>query len=194
MLMRFVFLPLGVLETDLSTCEIPKHPPRGRQVNRKVEIIWRADGTHRKYLRWRRPATNADLAAWMDDYIDLVRTGYLPTGFERAPLPHCARVTENGRVLAEWHLSPKRPAESPVTAEPLGPAGMPAAPPSAPSSDHLAVRKPSDHTVSIPSAAGNHGSLAVNNASTPNDGGVDQGQSVAKAGHPVESRQPVSAL
>ena len=110
--------------------------------NRKVDIIWRDKGAiHHKHLGWRKPATTADLAEWMEDYIELVNNGYMPVGFERAPLPHCARVIENGRVLAEWYLSPTRSAESLVTAEPLGPEGIPAVSPSAPCSECLAVPK-----------------------------------------------------
>ena len=76
----------------------------------------------------------------MENYFELVGAGYLPDGFNRAPRPHCARVRLSGKVLAEWTFSPELSAESHVTAdERSGPEGIPAVPPSAPSSERLMV-------------------------------------------------------
>lgn len=79
----------------------------------------------------------------MENYFARVQEdGYRPIGFDYIPLPHCARIHHLGIVLAEWHpkLSPGFSAESHVTAdERPGPEGIPAASPSAPSSERLAV-------------------------------------------------------
>lgn len=160
-----------------------------RKIMAKVEVIYRnlAGATQRKILNWRnRPATEEALSEWMGDYFYALDHGYNPPGYERPPLPHCARVFHNGRVLAEWFLSPTRSAESPVTAEPLGSGGIPTAVPSAPSSGVGSSGRP-------PSGAIPQSQRAVNNASLSGDFGVDQGRTVAKAGCPVESRRRESA-
>ena len=96
-------------------------------------------------------ATTQALSNYIEDYIELVREGYRPSGFEQPPLPHCARVTRQGQVLAEWRpktLSPRFPAESLVTAgERLGRGGIPAAVPNAPCSERLVVPKPAECAV-----------------------------------------------
>ncbi len=77
----------------------------------EVELIWRdtSSSTHpqiaSKSLPWRRPATDHDLAEYIEDYLELLREGYRPEGYTEPPIPHCARVLHLGKVLAEWHLS-----------------------------------------------------------------------------------------
>ncbi len=108
----------------------------------QVQILWHdPQGFCKvKFLPWRHPCTDEALSEWIDDYFDMLKSGYCPEGFSVPPVPHCARVLYRGRVLAEWHLRPSFSAESHVTAdEREGPAGMPAAPPSAPCSECLAV-------------------------------------------------------
>lgn len=73
---------------------------------RQVEILYRdpSGTTKRKFLPWRqRPATQEALSEWMTFYFEELERGYRPVGFDIPPIPHCARVHEFGRVLAEWH-------------------------------------------------------------------------------------------
>lgn len=111
----------------------------------QVEILWRdpAGSVRKKVMPWRKPQTNQHLAEWIEEYLSLIEEGYKPNGFEQAPRPHCARVIQLGRVVAEWRpklLSPRFSAESLVTAdERPGPGGIPAAVPSAPCSERLEV-------------------------------------------------------
>jgi hypothetical protein len=72
----------------------------------RVRLIWR-DEDHAlrfKVMPWRRPCTVTALAEWMENYLEMVREGYLPKGFAKAPIPHCARVYRvPAEILAEWH-------------------------------------------------------------------------------------------
>ena len=144
---------------------------------RHVEIIWRdRHGTHHKHLPWKtHPATAEALAEWVEDYLTMVHEGYRPEGHDSPPIPHCVRIIDRGRVLAEWYPSPESLAESPVTAlDHLGQGGIPEVVPSTPSSGVKPVCKSVGHTVLNPSAARYYSSLAVKNASTAGDFGVDQ--------------------
>ncbi len=72
----------------------------------KVRLVcWDEEHVLRfKVMPWRRPCTQAALSEWMQNYLEMVRGGYLPKGFERAPLPHCARVYRvPAQILAEWY-------------------------------------------------------------------------------------------
>jgi hypothetical protein len=42
------------------------------------------------------------LVEWIEDYIERVRNGYRPKGFEVPPIPHCARIHYGGDVIQEW--------------------------------------------------------------------------------------------
>lgn len=70
----------------------------------RVEVLWRENGeVRRKLLPWQtRPATREALAEWIENYLDQVADGYKPDGHASPPMPHCARITLNGRVMAEW--------------------------------------------------------------------------------------------
>jgi hypothetical protein len=156
----------------------------------RLELIYRAPdrSIHRKFITWRRPCTDVALAEYIEDYLELVREGYRPAGFESPPLPHCARVHHLGKVLAEWNqrFSPRPPAESLVTAAVApGPGEIPAMP-RTPSSDPGLSGRP-DGSQSL---EGERAPFAipqrphvVNNASSSGEG-VDFGQPVAQAGHP----------
>lgn len=151
----------------------------------KVEILWRnRHGIQHKFLKWRtRPQTEAALAEYVEDYIELVRNGYRPEGHTEPPIPHCARIHFGGRVVAEWHksLSPGFSAESLVAAdERPGSGGIPTAAPRTADSGVV----PTDG----PLAYGNHSVPSAIPQTESGDFGAEQGRTVAKAGRPVESR------
>lgn len=106
-----------------------------------LQVIWRdpSGAVQRKTIPWHLRPDEDTLSEYMENYFSMVRCGYLPEGYLEPPMPHCARVFSGLKLLSEWHLSPKLPAESPVTAEPLGSGGIPTAEPSAPCSEWLAV-------------------------------------------------------
>jgi hypothetical protein len=83
----------------------------------QLELIWRTPtrAIERKLIGWWRARTNQALAEYMEDYLELVSSGYHPKGYTYVPIPHCARVHRQGMVLAEWHLSPGISTESRVT-------------------------------------------------------------------------------
>jgi len=104
-----------------AAAERDKHIPRAQ-----VEIIYKdSHGIQRKWMQWNRPKTDSALSEWIEDYLSMLAEGYHPAGFSTPPTPHCCRVHHLGKVVAEWYSNPKRPAESPVTAEPLGSGGIP---------------------------------------------------------------------
>ncbi len=116
----------------------------GRIAKPKVEIIYRdpSGAIVHKIGAWRHPTTDAALTEYIENYLSLVAAGYKPVDMDFTPIPHCARVIFLGKVMAEWKkiLSPRFPSESPVTdGERLGRGGIPAASPSAPCSERLAV-------------------------------------------------------
>jgi len=78
----------------------------------RVRLLYRGeDGSpRRKILEWKRPVTAEALSAWMDAYLERVRNGYIPEGFDRAPIPHCARIYRiPSNVLAIWPPNYKPP-------------------------------------------------------------------------------------
>ncbi len=90
-----------------------------------LEVIWLDNGSHLKTLPWHGPATNEDLAAYMENYFEMLANGYRPAGFSNPPRPHCARIIRGFKPLAEWY-SPAQSAESLVTAGlPPGSGGIP---------------------------------------------------------------------
>ena len=93
----------------------------------RLQVIWRdlSGQPHHKNLKWHGPATQEALQDYMDNYFEMLGHGYLPKGFDVPPSPHCARIFQHHHLLAEWYSNPTRPAESPVTAEPLGSGGIP---------------------------------------------------------------------
>lgn len=95
-----------------------------------LEVIWRStdNSVRLKTLKWHGPATDADLADYMENYFEMVLNGYTPAGFQTPPMPHCARLKTPGKVLAEWHRkeSPAQSSESLVTDSlPPGSGGIP---------------------------------------------------------------------
>lgn len=84
-----------------------------------LELIWRnpAGRIQRKLMLWRRATTSEALSEYMDDYLALLDDGYRPKDFNYTPIPHCARVYQSGRVLAEWYLRPGARPESLVTGQ-----------------------------------------------------------------------------
>lgn len=145
------------------------------------EIIWRdsVGGVRKKTFRWNGASTNTDLADYMENYLWMVAEGYQPYGFISAPVPHCARITCGGKPVAEWYQRPKRSAESLVTAEPLGPEGIPVAVTPTPSSGVGLSGGPASYGNHSAEAAIPQSQCAVNNASLTGDFGVDQGGTVA---------------
>lgn len=112
----------------------------GSLLRPKVEVIYRdpSGAILRKFLPWRRPSTDAALAEYIENYLELVSGGYKPDG-DFTPVPHCARVHFLGKVLAEWkrNLSPGFSAESELSMaadERPGRGGIPAAVPCTPAS------------------------------------------------------------
>ena len=93
----------------------------------KLQVIWRdiSGQPHHKNLNWHGPATQSALQDYIENYFEMLENGYRPAGYPSAPIPHCARIFKGPTLLAEWYANPKRPAESPVTAEPLGSGGIP---------------------------------------------------------------------
>ena len=93
----------------------------------RLQVIWRdlSGQPHHKNLSWHGPATQDALEDYVGNYFEMVAYGYRPTGFDAPPIPHCARIFDGPKFIAEWHSNPKRPAESHVTAEPLGSGGIP---------------------------------------------------------------------
>lgn len=75
-----------------------------------VEMFWRNEwgGLHAKRRIWYRPKTKDSLIEWLDEYFDMVDRGYCPPEYKQAPRPHCARITLNGVVIAEYHPNPKQ--------------------------------------------------------------------------------------
>lgn len=150
------------------------------QPNGAVDVLYRdPEGViHHRILVWRKAATSDALAEWMNDYLEMVRAGYQPKGYPAPPIPHCARIIQNGAVIAEWKLRPSFSAESHVTAdEREGSGGIPIAPPSAPSSEYLAVptqQAPRRKDSGLPEE------------DPPNDTRVGQASTVAQAGSPLE--------
>jgi len=88
----------------------PTPPPNDAKLQAnfepKVRLVW-WDDDHMlrfKVMPWRRPCTGDALTEWMANYFQMVREGYLPKGFAKAPMPHCARVYRvPAQILAEWH-------------------------------------------------------------------------------------------
>lgn len=81
---------------------LAKRPP-GAGERAMVEIIWRdpAGNVCRKRQPW-RAGNSITLVEWIEDYIERVRNGYRPKGFEVPPIPHCARIHYGGDVIQEW--------------------------------------------------------------------------------------------
>lgn len=52
--------------------------------------------------KWNHKQTTEEIDAWMEKYFQHVRNGYIPQGFNRAPMPFYARITVGPRVKATW--------------------------------------------------------------------------------------------
>jgi hypothetical protein len=74
-----------------------------------IDYMYRdpAGAVKHRSRKWSRPQTVEAIAKWMTDYFDRVASGYIPDGFEVAPIPFCARVTIGARVVAEWSREPQ---------------------------------------------------------------------------------------
>ena len=76
----------------------------------KVRMVYNDPATGArafKVLPWRHECTTEALAAWLESYFDRTRSGYLPQGFTKAPIPIIARIYRiPSEILAEWRLSP----------------------------------------------------------------------------------------
>lgn len=79
----------------------PSSVPAG---NVQIDYMYRDQASEVKHRvrEWKRPQTTEAIAEWMDDYFERVGRGYCPEGFTVAPAPFCARVTNSGKVVAEW--------------------------------------------------------------------------------------------
>lgn len=77
---------------------------------------------------------------WTDEEIPVMRLALQQFAYTQQVAQHQrSEIAFNLDLYLKQFLSPTRPAESLVTPEPLGRGGIPAAPPSAPSSECLAV-------------------------------------------------------
>lgn len=85
----------------------------------QLELIWRApgDAIKRKTMPWHRGCSFESLSEYMSDYLAMISEGYRPKDYDYVPIPHCARIQDRGRVLAEWDLRPGSGAESLVMAQ-----------------------------------------------------------------------------
>jgi hypothetical protein len=91
----------------------PQPPPRPTGLapleRLQIDYMFRdpAGQVHHRVRDWHRPATPEAIDDWMTDYFEKLSDGYHPEGFSAPPIPHCARITRRGRVVAEWMLTPQ---------------------------------------------------------------------------------------
>ena len=86
----------------------PAHPLAPLASNAEVELIYRSPcgDVQRKFQAWKRPTTEEALSEYVEDYLEFAAEGYIPAGFDYTPMPHAARVRQNGKVVAEWKSGP----------------------------------------------------------------------------------------
>jgi hypothetical protein len=185
-------------ETAGRTQDPTRHQILGQMDRPTIELFYRdREGktrVQRKFWPSLRPISRASISEWISEYLDAVRSGYRPEGYDCVPIPHCARIHAWGHVAAEWinrNLSREFSAESPVTADERSRReGVPANTPSTPCSESVAW--PQVDTGGICTDQ-NCGSRAVNDARTASStDATGSGQPVAQAGPSPEGHEPKS--